>query len=189
MKYKVVQFIHLFFLWIMILFFRIDQVFAQEPVHIQRIAAPIIFDGMPDEEAWQAIVPLPLTTYFPEDGRVPTENSDVRIGYDDDYLYIGARLYDSNPAGIQAATFRRNFQDLSTDSFGIILDTFNNNETAMAFFTTPTGARSDFIVSNDAEGGNPFNRDWDTFWDVVTIQNEEGWFVEMRIPFSSLRSC
>jgi catechol 2,3-dioxygenase-like lactoylglutathione lyase family enzyme len=142
---------------------------------------------MPDEVAWQAVEPLPLTTYFPESGRIPSERSDVRIAYDDDYLYVGARLYDSNPAGIQAPTFRRNFDDLSTDSFGLVLDTFNNNETAVAFFVGPTGARSDFTISNDAEGDEPFNRDWDTFWDVETVRNEDGWFVEMIIPLSSLR--
>ena len=183
----VVKSFRLIFYWLLVLSLMPDVVFAQEPLIIQRLTSPVIFDGIPDEESWQGIIPLPLVTYFPEDGRAPTEQSDVRIAHDDEYLYIGARLYDSNPGGIQAVTFRRNFQNLSTDSFGIILDTFNNNETAMAFFTTPTGARADFIISNDAEGTNPFNYDWDTFWDVETVQNEEGWFVEMRIPFSTLR--
>lgn len=144
-------------------------------------------NGMPDEQMWQLAQPLPMQTYFPEYGRQPTERSDIRILYDDNYLYIRARLYDSNPSGIQSVSFQRNFQDLSSDKFGIILDTFNNNETAVAFFTNPSGARSDFIISNDAEGPSPFNYDWDTFWDVETFQNEEGWFVEMRIPLSSLR--
>jgi len=142
---------------------------------------------MPDDEAWQLAEPFPLYTYYPEDTRPPSEYSDIRILYNDNYLYIGARLYDSDPSGIQSTSFQRNFEDLSSDKFGIILDTFNSQESAMAFFTNPGGARSDFHITNDAEGGSPFNYDWNTFWDVVTVQNEDGWFVEMRIPLSSLR--
>jgi hypothetical protein len=160
---------------------------AQSSITIPHISAAIEFDGMPDEEIWQVSDPLPMRTYFPEHGLQPTEVSDVRLLYDNEYLYIGARLFDSNPFGIQSTSFQRNFEDLSNDKFGIILDTFNNNDTAIAFFTNPGGARADFIISNDAEGGSPFNYDWDTFWDVETVQNDQGWFVEMRIPLSSLR--
>lgn len=163
------------------------QVFSQSPISVQKLPGPVNFDGMPDEEAWQMIDPLPMTTYFPEDGREPSERSDIRIGYDSEYLYVGASLYDSEPDRIQATTYQRNFQSLSSDFFGIVLDTFNNNETGVAFFVSPTGARSDFRISNDAQGGGAFNWDWDTFWDVETVRNEQGWFVEMRIPLSSLR--
>ncbi len=156
-------------------------------ITIPYIDSDIQFDGMPDEPEWQIAQPFPLTTYFPEDGLQPTERSDIRMIYDDHYLYVGARLYDSNPEGIQSTTFQRNFEGLSSDMFGIILDTFNSNESGVAFFTNPVGARSDFQISNDAEGNAPFNFDWDTFWDVETVQNEEGWFLEMRIPLSSLR--
>lgn len=162
-------------------------IFSQSSFTIPYIPASTEYDGIPGEEIWQLAEPFSLFTYYPEHGLQPTERSDVRILYDDDYLYVRAHLYDSNPSGIQSTSFQRNFQDLSSDQFGIILDTFNNNETAVAFFTNPGGARSDFIISNDAEGGSPFNYDWDTFWDVDTIQNEEGWFVNMRIPLSSLR--
>jgi hypothetical protein len=163
------------------------QVLSQSPISVQKLSGPVNFDGMPDEEAWQFIDPLPMTTYYPESGREPSERSDIRIGYDNEYLYVGARLYDSEPDRIQATTYQRNFQGLSSDFFGIVLDTFNNNETGVAFFVSPTGARSDFRISNDAQGGDAFNWDWDTFWDVETIRNEQGWFVEMRIPLSSLR--
>ncbi|MEX0771457.1 MAG: DUF5916 domain-containing protein [Balneolaceae bacterium] len=151
------------------------------------MTGPVTFDGMPDEEAWQAIDPLPLTTYIPEAGRDPSEHSEIRIGYSVDYLYVGAHLYDSNPSAIQATTYERNFNTLTSDSFGLILDTYNNNETGVAFFAAPTGARSEFRISNDAVGTSPFNWDWDTFWDLETIRNEDGWFLEMRIPLSSLR--
>jgi len=161
--------------------------YSQSALTIPRLTESIIFDGMPDEEVWQTIEPLPMTTYYPDDGREPSERSDIRIGYDSEYLYIGARLYDSEPERIQSTTYQRNFENLTSDFFGIVLDTFNSNVNAVAFFVAPTGARSDYRISNDAQGGDAFNYDWDTFWDVETVVNQDGWFVEMRIPLSSLR--
>lgn len=157
------------------------------PLEIDRLQGEITLDGVPDEEAWNALEPFPLTTYVPEAGNKPSERSDIRIGYTDDHLYVGARLYDSRPDRIRVNSYQRDDMSTGNDIFGIVLDTFNNNENALSFFTTPAGIRTDFTVLNDAEGRPPFNADWNTFWDVETRQNEEGWTVEMRIPFSSLR--
>jgi len=82
---------------------------------------------------------------------------------------------------------------MGDDTFAIILDTFDDEESALSFFTTPTGVRFDMSESNDAEfsGGSSFgnvvNQNWNTFWDVATSRSDAGWFAEMRIPFSSLR--
>ena len=71
----------------------------------------------------------------------------------------------------------------------IIIDAFNDNENAMVFSTTPVGIRTDVNILNDADGApkKNINSSWNTFWDVATVQNDDGWFAEMRIPFSSLR--
>jgi hypothetical protein len=79
------------------------------------------------------------------------------------------------------------------DAFGIVLDSYNDNETALAFYTAPTGLRTDYTIANDAAGGmgpggpGGMNISWDTFWDVKTTRDDKGWYVEMRIPFSSLK--
>jgi len=75
------------------------------------------------------------------------------------------------------------------DIFGLVLDTFNDNESAVSFFTNPVGTRVDQTIANDAEwiGVRPFNLSWNTFWDAASSRTPEGWFAEMRIPFSSLR--
>ena len=68
------------------------------------------------------------------------------------------------------------------DTFSIILDTFNDNESALWFLTTPNGIRLDMAISNDLQGGgpNPFGRvintSWNTYWDVATSRDETGWF-------------
>ncbi len=65
-----------------------------------------------------------------------------------------------------------------------------DNENAVLFSTTPAGIRTDVNILNDADGAplKNINATWNTFWDVATVQNDDGWFAEMRIPFSSLKA-
>jgi len=100
------------------------------------------------------------------------------------------RLYDSDASKIKSSTKKRDDFGPNSDGFGVILDTFNDNENALSFSTTPAGIRSDMSIFNDAVGRMehmPFNMSWNTFWDVETVINEKGWFAEIRIPISSLR--
>ncbi len=160
---------------------------AQEQFHVPRIQGEIKLDGLIDEPAWSDIDPLPVIMYEPNFGDEPTERTEILIAYDDDYLYAAGRFYDSEPSLIQAPSKKRDELNLNNDWFGLILDTFNDNENALAFFTTPAGLRLDMTVFNDAQGDFPLNPSWNTYWDVTTVRNEQGWFAEMRIPFSSLR--
>ena len=161
--------------------------FAQERIHITRLALPVTFDGRVDEEAWEAVEPLPLVMHAPVFGGTPTEKTEVFVAFDETYLYLAGRLYQKDPSTIRSTSKKRDFMGPNSDWFGIILDTFNDKENGLAFFTTPAGLRLDLTVFNDAVGEFPMNISWNTFWDVETCRNDEGWFVEMRIPFSSLR--
>jgi len=160
---------------------------GQTPLDIPRIDGSITLDGRSTEPAWQDVEPLPLTMYQPTYEGGIRERTEIRIAYDDEFLYVAGRLYDANPDGIRANSLYRDRYS-GDDTFAVLLDTFNDDETALWFFTTPTGVRFDMAVSNDAEGGfgQTVNANWDTFWDVETVQTDEGWFAEMRIPLSSL---
>jgi len=161
------------------------------PIVIEKLSGPLIFDGIPDEEAWSGIIPIKLIMHSPVFGKEPSENSDVRIAYDDKYMYAGARLYYKDPSLIRSASLKRDFLGAGTDWFGIFFDTYNDKENALAFFTTPDGLRLDAAVQKDAvisfPGQMPLNLNWNTFWDVLTKQDSTGWSVELRIPVSSLR--
>jgi len=165
---------------------------SQESTSINRISDQVVFDGNPDEAVWDEATVFPLVVHYPSFGAEPSELSEVMIGYTQEYLWVGARCYSKDPGNITATSKKRDEQSRNSDQFGIILDTYDDNENALAFFTMPTGARIDYTVSNDAEGGGgggmgSINRSWNTFWDVETTSDEHGWYVEMRIPFSSLR--
>lgn len=162
---------------------------AKEPIKIQRIKSPVELDGLSNEAAWEGIKSLPMLMRIPDFGSEPSERTEILLGYDDDYLYAAGRFYDSEPSKIQATSFKRDVWTYTTDQMAIILDAFNDNENAVLFSTTPVGIRTDVNILNDAESAplKNVNPSWNTFWDVATEQNDEGWYAEMRIPFSSLR--
>ncbi len=165
---------------------------GQGPIKINRLTEQIQFDGRPDEAAWNQASAFPMVVHSPSFGTQPCEQSEVMVAYDREFLWVGARLYSKDPGNINCTSKRRDEESRNSDQFGIILDTYDDNENALAFFTMPSGARIDYTVSNDGEGGGgggmgSINRSWNTFWDVETSQDDQGWYVEMRIPFSSLR--
>ncbi len=158
-------------------------------VPLPRLTGAVTLDGLSDEAAWEDITPLPLVMSSPTYLDTPTERTEIRIAYDDDFIYAAGRFYDSDPSGIHGNALERDGMTPAEDGFGVILDTFNDNENALGFVTNPAGMRVDWAIYNDAESdeGFPINSSWNTFWDVAVVRTEEGWFAEMRIPFSSLR--
>ncbi len=169
----------------------VETVDAETLITVQNIDSAITLDGLSEEPVWQDIPSLSFVMQQPHFGIEPSERTEVRLAYDQQYLYVSARLFDSDASRIQSTTMKRDDSDDASDQFGIILDTFNDNENALAFFTTPSGSRTDKAIFGDYLGGGGgsggANVSWNTFWDVETEVNDEGWFVEMRIPLSSLR--
>lgn len=148
------------------------------------------FDGICNEAIWDNAELLPMQMYRPNHGGQLTEKSEIFVTFDDQYFYFGGRLHYSNGATIKATTKKRDGVDGGSDNFGILLDTFNDNENALCFETNPEGMRSDFSIANDAQvnaRSRPFNRNWNSFWDVKTTIVGDILHVEMRIPLSSLR--
>jgi hypothetical protein len=164
---------------------------SQETLTVQKIQGEFKFDGVVDDACWQTLQPLPMVMHTPVFGNQPTEKSEVMIGYDNTYIYVGARLYDSDASNMLVTSKKRDEISGSSEAFTIIFDSFNDKENALAFSTTPSGLRSDFTVLNDAIATNPrnppTNESWNTFWDVKTTRDANGWYLEMRIPSSSMR--
>jgi len=159
-----------------------------DTLRLDRLTGPVTFDGLVDEPAWAAVPPLPMTTYTPTFGQPITERTEIRVGYDDAYLYLAGRMYDSRPREVRTNTLYRDAYS-GDDLVAIVLDTYDDHQTASWFVVNPAGVRNDRAVSNDAEfsgGGNAMNSDWNTFWDAATARSDSGWSAEMRIPFTSL---
>ena len=173
-----------------VLLARFIPAFSQEKeiYRIQRLGGPVIIDGRLDEPAWNEIVPLPMVTHMPVFGTSVEDGTEIRIAYDDDYLYVGGIIY-ADPEKISAPTYRRNVLTWQVDGLSILIDSFRDNENSLWFCVSPAGARSDAMVSNDGEGESRdiINTFWDAIWEAETEITSFGWTAEMRIPFSSLR--
>jgi hypothetical protein len=157
-------------------------------------------DGRLDEAEW---ADAPLLTDFvqrePIEGRAASERTEVRILYDAGALYIGAWLYDREPAGIMAGEARRDADLGDADALVIILDTYLDRQNGFVFGTTPAGIEYDGQLTREGEGGaggnvrqqrgagGGFNKNWDGSWEVATTRDSAGWYAEFRIPFSTLR--
>ena len=164
--------------------------FATDRLVIHRMSQEIVFDGKPDEPVWNTLTPLPFTMHSPVFGKEPSEKTEVFLGYNDEFIFIGARLFDSQPEKIMSSSKKRDEMSGGNDWFQVIFDSFNDKENGLGFATTPAGLRTDYAVFKDGISQLPefpFNIDWNSFWDIKTTRDEKGWYVEIRIPVSSLR--
>ncbi len=161
--------------------------FGQERYVLPKLDSELQYDGICDEPAWDNIEQLPLMMLTPSYNSEPTEKTEIRVAYDDDYLYLGAICADSHPEKMKIQLKRDDWK-YECDWIFLILDTFNDKENTVLFGTSPSGGRTDVAFSNDANNlSYDMNTSWNTFWDVKTSVDNAGWQVEMRIPFSSLR--
>ncbi len=152
---------------------------------IPKIKTPIKFDGIVDSVEWSSIDTIPMYSYRPRASLIPYMRTTVRVGYDQKNFYYSAICY-QDPKTIQMPLFERDRQAPNADLITLLLDTYNDNENALAFTASATVSRIDFSVKNDAQGA-PINMSWDSYWDAKVSMFSKGWMVEMRIPFSSLR--
>ena len=120
----------------------------------------------------------------PIEGGKPTENTIIKIAYDENYLYIGAVLYDSEPDGIKAFKMRKDAPLNTDDRFMWILDTYLDGRNAYFFEINPRGLMGDGLLSIGQ--GRSLNKDWDGIWRPWTYIGDFGWSTEIRIPFHTL---
>jgi hypothetical protein len=157
-------------------------------LRLARLSAPVTLDGKVDEAAWTVVEPLPLSQFQPDPGGPMRDRSEIRIAYDDRFLYAAGRFWDAEPDGIRANSLLRDYY-AEDDFLNLVIDTFHDRESAVWFVVTPNATRIDGSISNDAEGAeSQWNHpEYDMPWDAAATRSPEGWSVEVRIPLSSLR--
>jgi hypothetical protein len=154
------------------------------PYRIERAAGPITVDGMLDEPAWQRAASIELAYETrPAENLPPPVQTQLLITYDDDLLYVAFRAHDPDPSAIRAHLTDRDTA-FSDDFVGIALDTFNDERRAFEFFVNPLGVQMDMFM--DDVSGNE-DDSWDAIWASAGRITEEGYNVEISIPWSSLR--
>jgi hypothetical protein len=150
---------------------------------VPRVESKIHPDGILDEDVWEKALVLELKyEVLPGENIEPPVKTEVLIANNGTHLFVAFRAYDPEPSKILARVGDRDDTG-NQDWVGVILDTFNDERRSYDFLCTPLGVQTDLIeVFDGSEGGS-----WDTIWDSGGHINELGYFVEMSIPFSSLR--
>ena len=145
----------------------------------------ITIDGEMDEAACQTAQPATdFVQRAPAEGQPASRPSVVRLLYDQEYLYVGAYLYDDRPDLIVVNDITRDSGAGRQDSFGVVLDTFRDRRNGYNLSISPLGSMRDTQFFNE---GQDVNRNWDVVWHVETRIQEDGWTAEYAIPFKSLR--
>jgi hypothetical protein len=151
-----------------------------------RLDASLQLDGELDEPVYSQVPPLDhFIQSLPDEGEPATELTEAWIMYDNENVYVSARVHEEVPEDQWTANeMRRDAMGVSTnDNFGLVFDTYYDRRNGYFFYTNPLGAMVDVQVTNE---GSP-NFDWNPVWDVRTGRFEGGWTVEVRIPFESIR--
>jgi hypothetical protein len=160
---------------------------ADGRVTVRATRAEIDVDGRLDEPIYRSIAPLTeFIQQLPDEGAPASERTEAWVFFDDDNVYVSARLYESFPESERVANeMRRDANQLrQNDSFSAVFDTFLDRRNGVIFLVTPLGGFSDVAVTNEGAG---VNADWNVVWDSRTSRFDGGWIVEMRLPFRSLR--
>jgi hypothetical protein len=159
---------------------------------IPRLEASVQVDGNLDEPAWaQATRLTGFWQYQPVDGRRAEEETEVLVWYAPDAIHFGILAHDRNPAAIRATVADRD--NIDSDDYVVLdLDTFHDRRRAFFFGVNPLGAQSDGVRSEGAGQVSSLipgttDKNPDFTWESKGRITEQGYQIEIRIPFKSLR--
>lgn len=156
---------------------------------VKIIQAPKI-DGNLDDAAW-ANVPVvsDFIQNFPTYGLPCSQKTDVKIAYDNTAIYVGAYLHDE-PSLIRKQITARDGEGMQdVDYFSVFFDTYNDHQNGFQFLVTTANVQTDAKPGPNYGGdfGNYGDKTWDAVWESNVSMRPDGWIVEMRIPYISLR--
>jgi hypothetical protein len=149
-----------------------------------RLAEPLVIDGRLDERLYRETEAIgDFIQQEPREGSPSTDKTEVWVAYDEDAVYVGARLWESDSSQRVTSDMRRDAANLyNNDHFGVMFDTFDDRRNGYVFFANAQGGMSDAQVLNENASA-----DWNTIWETRAADFDGGWTIEFRIPFRSIR--
>ncbi|MCJ7524296.1 MAG: carbohydrate binding family 9 domain-containing protein [Candidatus Aminicenantes bacterium] len=155
---------------------------SDREVQARRAEAAVHVDGRLNEAVWQGAGVGDFTQRNPLDGKPASERTEVWVAFDEKALYVAARLYDAEPAKIVRLLGRRD-DELESDWFSFAVDPYFDRRSGFQFSVNPAGSIIDKTLYNDEWTDDT----WDGVWESAARIDEQGWTVEMRIPYDQLR--
>lgn len=153
---------------------------------IKKTQNSIVIDGVLDEADWkEAEIAGNFFRSFPDDTSYALTRTEVKVTYDDEYIYISAKCYDELEGDYVIQSLKRDFSFPVSDAFGVFLDPFNDHLNGFSFAVNPLGIQREGLV----EGGGDFGAttSWDNKWLSEVSRYSGYWVVEMAIPFKTIR--
>lgn len=140
-------------------------------------------DGRLDDPVWnQASSGCDFKVWDPDRGSPASQQTVFKVAYDDDAIYFAIACLEDDPANIAGCLSRRD-DFVNSDIVSIYIDPYHDKSTGYNFRVNPLGVQNDSYVYNDGDSDS----DWNAVWQAETFQDDDGWYTEMRIPFSSIR--
>ncbi len=151
-----------------------------------RVRGTIRLDGRLDDEAWAQAPPV-ADFYQRErhEGLPATERTEVRVLYDDDFLYVGFRCFDSHPERVRARAIFRDESGGADDLVSVMIDAYHDHRSAIQFVSNANGLMEELLQTGETESTR--NHNFDTVWFARGSRTPQGFDVEFAIPFKSLR--
>ncbi len=144
---------------------------------------PPKIDGRINDAAWEHATALgPLTQQSPHSGAEPSQRTDVKVLFDEHFLYVSVRAWDTEPEKLIAKTMRRDTSQRSDDRVLITIDSFHDKRNGYMFSTNPNSARYEGLIENN----QTVRTEWDGIWYAKAKVDAEGWSCEFAFPFQSL---
>jgi len=139
-------------------------------------------DGKLNESCWESgIWSGGFTQQVPNQGKKPAQETEIKLLYDNNNLYVGFKCFDKGPGSIRPILSRRD--DMAGDVAGIAIDSYNDKQTAYEFNVAASGQKIDLVHL----GAYDWDFNWDAVWDGKAQVYDSIWTSELEIPFSQLR--
>lgn len=147
----------------------------------------IKIDGILDEPVWQNSESLgDFWQLFPSDTVKAAYQTDVRMVYDENYVYVAAKCYSKGNSYV-TPSFQRDYRAGGNDNISFVFDTFNDNTNAFLFGINPFGVMREALLYNGAVDNSFFNQYWDNKWNGNARIENGYWIAEVAIPFATIR--
>jgi hypothetical protein len=159
---------------------------GQATVRAVRLEGELTLDGALDERVYQTVPPISgFIQVEPNAGQPASERTEAWVFFEEDNVYVAARVWDSAPESqwVVNEMRRDSFNILQNENVSFAFDTFYDRRNTVIFNITPIGGRMDGQGTNERN----WNGDWNPIWDVRTGRFDGGWSFEARVPFKSLQ--
>ena len=155
-------------------------------INIKKVTGSIDIDGLLSDPDWEkAEIASNFYQQFPYDTSYSKTKTEVRITYDDNFIYVGAVCYDKLEGDFVIQSLKRDFSYPISDAFAVFLDPFGDQTNGFCFAVNPMGVQREGLLQGGGNRG--VTAAWDNKWFSKVTRQVDKWVVEMAIPFKTIR--